>query len=249
MKVITFANRKGGVGKTTLSTNVAYNLSLKGHKILFVDSDPQGNSGKAFGVEVKKLKYHLGHVLDNMDFSQGLIKYSDKLDLILSNNQLDILADKYKYQTTLLKIILERYEKDYDFCIIDVPPSELSTNKNAVVAADYIVVPIDVGQFSIDGVAQIKEDIKKDNLLHKKDTKLLGIAMNNSNTRTYLYKEVMEDLIENFGEEVIMNTIVRSNIKIKEAQYDRLPVMEYDEKCNGAIDLMALTDEILERIG
>ncbi len=249
-KIISVANQKGGVGKTTTTINLSAALAEKGKKILIIDIDPQGNTSSGFGIDKNQrdntvYELILGYSTINEAIIHDVIP---NLDIIPSNVNLagaEIeLIDK-AHKEAILKMELDFVQEDYDFIIIDCPPSLNVLTVNAMVASDAVLVPIQCEFYALEGLSQLIHTI---NLVRERLNQKLnieGIVFTMYDARTNLSQQVVENVKEHVTQK-IYNTMIPRNVRLAEAPSYGEPITVYDPKSVGAESYRALAEEFLE---
>jgi len=248
-KVIAIANQKGGVGKTTTTTNLAACIAQKGNKVLVIDIDPQGNATSGLGIKKEELdntvyEMILGECTFDECLTDSVVKNLQVLpsDVDLAGAEIDMIGlDRREH---ILKDILKNRKKNYDYVIIDCPPSLNVLTVNAMTAADSVIVPIQCEYYALEGLAQLIHTIE---LIRKRLNKKLeveGIVFTMFDSRTNLSLEVVETVKENL-EHRIYRTMIPRNVRLAEAPSYGLPISMYDAKSTGAIAYNNLADEVL----
>nr|WP_048042497.1 AAA family ATPase [Methanosarcina mazei] len=249
MRIIALTNQKGGVAKSTSTINIGAILGQMGKKVLVVDLDPQGNSTTGLGVNAEELEYTVYECLtDELPIEKAIHKTKFKnVDIIaafitLANAELEIAA--MMGREALLKESIENSNLDYDFMILDLPPSLGLLTVNGLVAADEIIIPIDCGMFALAGIEQLISTIK---LIKKKlnsKLEISGVLLTKVDDRTNIAKEMRNDLSKLFGDK-FFNTVIHQNIKIAEAQKEQKPISYFDGSCRGSIEYVDVCKELL----
>ena len=249
-KAIAIANQKGGVGKTTTSINLSACLAEKGKKVLVIDKDPQGNTTSGFGIDKNNLEttiYEL--ILGECSISDCIIKEVIKnVSLVPSNVNLAaaeielIGIDKKEY---ILKKEVDYIKEEYDFIIIDCPPSLNMLTINAMTTADSVLVPIQCEYYALEGLSQLIHTINlvKERLNPELDME--GVVFTMFDSRTNLSMQVVENVKENLNQR-IYNTLIPRNIRLAEAPSHGMPISSYDAKSAGAEAYMLLAEEVIK---
>jgi chromosome partitioning protein len=249
---IAITNQKGGVGKTTTAINLSYFLAKEGKKTLLIDFDPQGNASSGLGIEKSSLKKTMVEVmLGDCTLDKAVIDTKSKnLSLApttphLANAEVDI--NKLSHRFTLLKKAVESIEDKYDFIVIDCPPSLSLLTINGLIAANYVLIPVQTEFYALEGVSQLLESMKLVKKAMNKDLELLGVVATMVDSRTTLSTQVLEEIKKFFGKKVF-ETYIPRNVRLAEAPSHGVPVGAYDKFSKGARSYKALTKELLGRV-
>ena len=249
--VIAVANQKGGVGKTTTAVNLSCGLALRNKKTLLVDSDPQGNASSGVGIKSAMRNDHLYHVLcgsKSADTSvQGtsvkkLFVLPSNIDLVAAELELTTKKNREKYLKKALKPLLG----DYDYIIIDCPPSLGLLTVNALTAAHSVLIPMQCEYYAMEGLAQLINTIRSVKQSLNKQLYIEGLLLTMFDKRNRLSHQVAEEIFNHFGDQTFTTRIPR-NVRLSECPSHGKTIMEYDNKSTGALAYRALAREFLKR--
>jgi chromosome partitioning protein len=252
-RVVTIANNKGGTGKTTTAVNLASGLAFRKNKrVLLIDFDPQGNASISLDVDIEALKYSVRDLLLGkiLDFKYLVWDKGENLQILPANNSLrEIEADlvgsvdgRLRLQARLAPVL-----HDYDFIIIDTPPTLGVFTQAPLIASTEVLIPVDVGYFSLQGIRQILEDIDKIRAHYNRTLEIGGILLTKFDSRTILSKQVEETLRRSFREKAFKTTI-KVNVDLVRSQINRKSIFAFDEQSTGARDYSNLIDEVLGNV-
>lgn len=252
MITIAIANQKGGVGKTTSAIALSTSLVRNGLNVLIVDTDPQGNLTAALGVNPDEVPGLLELMTDEKEIEDLRIK-TFAGDLIPCSI---LFADADRrltqpYAFSILASKLEPYKEEYDFCIIDAPPSLGILSLNGFNAADYVIVPVNASAFSLQGLSSLFEIIDMVNSRGKHKIDILGILLTRFNPRTKLGSEVLStlDKIADVNNTSVFGVKIRQSIRMEVSQARRIDPYSDEVKSNAGEDYLRLTGEILDKLG
>ena len=249
-KIIAIANQKGGVGKTTTAINLSSCIAYKGKKVLIIDIDPQGNTTSGLGVDKREIRKSIYDVLINGENINNVILDTviENLKLCPSNIQLagaEIELVPMISRETRIKRVLDEIKHNYDFIIIDCPPSLGLLTINSLTAADTILVPIQCEYYALEGLSQLMDTVK---LVQKHLNPALdveGVVLTMFDARTNLSIQVVEEVKKHFRNKVY-RTIIPRNVRLSEAPSYGLPIILYDPKSKGAECYLELAEEVIE---
>ncbi len=251
MKIVAVINQKGGVGKTTTTVNLAYELAQKGKKVLVVDLDPQGNASSGLGIQTKTLSLSLYDTLVNeTNPEQAILSLSSKnLFLLPSSNKLAALDTELpaEQRDRVLRLKKALQDLDFDIILIDAPPSLGLLTVNALVAADLLILPVQAEYYALEGLGQLLETVQIVRKGLNKTLSLGGILVTMYDSRTSLSKQVFEQLQEHFKDH-LFRTIIPRNVKLAEAPSYGEPIGVYDVNSIGAKSYRALANEFLRKL-
>ncbi|MBE5927997.1 MAG: ParA family protein [Lachnospiraceae bacterium] len=248
-RIISIANQKGGVGKSTTTINLSACLAEKNKKVLVIDLDPQGNTTSGFGVDKNRTENTIYEVLiGDANIKKTIIKdVIDNLDILPANVNLSgaeielIEADDRSY---ILKNCLRSIKRKYDYIIIDCPPSLSILTVNALTASDTVIVPIQCEFYALEGISQLIKTIELVQARLNPDIKLEGIVFTMFDSRTNLSMQVVENVRRNLKHN-IYNTIIPRNVRLAEAPSHGLPINLYDSRSAGAEGYRNLAEEVI----
>ncbi len=253
LKTIVFANQKGGVGKTTSAVNIAACLATAGNKVLLVDCDPQGNATSGLGVSKRSGASSVYDVLiGRAKASESVQKTAFKnLSIIPSGMALvgaeielvDEARREYRLRDGLSEI-----KDEFDFIVIDSPPSLGLLTINALTAADGVVVPLLCEYYSLEGLSQLTQTVKQIQLRYNPDLQLLGVLINMYDGRLNLSLQVLSEIKKHFGAKLFKVPVPR-NVRLSEAPSYGEPINVYDKRSKGALAYDEVARELAERCG
>lgn len=250
-RTIALINNKGGVGKTTSCLNIGVALSKANKKVLLVDIDPQGNLSDAF-LNINKQEHTIKDLLEGTITDIELVlkrQVKPNIDLLPSNNLLNGTEEKLLNQMsreTILKRILEPIKRNYDYVLIDCPPSLNLLVLNSLTASSEAIIPIATEYHALTGTNTILQTIQQVKTLLNNDLRLSGVFITKYDERTNNDREIKE-AIQNRFKDLCYKTIIRTNVRIKDATNTHESVIELDPQSNGAIDYTDLAKEIIRQ--
>jgi len=245
MKIITIANQKGGVGKTTTALSLSAGLYHKRKKVLLIDLDPQGNA--TYITRVNKNKGNAFDLLTGESTINGVIQSTPKYDIIPSHDSLEDLSLKEQS----LKKALKSLKKQYDYVVIDTPPSVGELTFNAITASNFLIVTAQADIFSLQGIAKIHKAIEKVKKNHNPSIRLHGILLTRHHARAILSREIKKTM-GNVAKQIdtfVYKTFIRECIALKESQSQQKDIFDYAPQSNGSIDYLNFINEVIKKGG
>ena len=252
-KIISFSNQKGGVGKTTTCVNMAAYLSKAGKKVLLIDLDPQGNATTGLGFSKSTLKKSVYNVLiEEEDVKDNVLPteldglYILPANIDLAGSEVELVYKKSREK--VLKMALDKMKKDYDFLLIDCPPSLGLLTINALAAADSVIIPIQSEYYALEGLSQLMNSVALVRQHLNKELRVEGVVLTMYDGRSLISKQIAAEIKKYFTKK-LYEIVIPRNIRLAEAPSHGKPILLHDSKCMGARAYAALTEEILKKEG
>ncbi len=250
-KIIAITNQKGGVGKTTTSVNLSAALAATKRKVLLIDLDPQGNAAMGCGVVKDDMEYSSCELLLEEVPASEIVHKNKELGFDLIPGNADLTAAEVKLMSAAhrerrLADALRPIKEQYDYILIDCPPSLNMLTLNAMVAANSVLIPMQCEYYSLEGLSSLMTTLRNVRDSVNPNLYLEGILRTMVDTRSRLGKDVSDQLMEYFGDKVFRTTIPR-NIRLAEAPSHGVPVLAYDKASRGAIAYIALAGEMIRK--
>lgn len=247
-KIIAISNQKGGVGKTTTTVNLAASLAYNKKSVLLVDLDPQGNATMGLGVDKTDLVHTITDVLlGNCLAKDAVLKTQANVDVLPGNDDLTMAAvallDVDNKESKLKQAIATL---DYDFVIIDCPPSLSMLTVNALVAAHSVLIPMQCEYYALEGLADLLNTIEQIKETANPNLKIEGVLRTMYDGRSRLASDVSKQLMQHFGK-TVYKTVIPRNIRLAEAPSHGVPVLQYDKSSSGSAAYLVLAGELLGR--
>ena len=252
MKIFCVANQKGGVGKTTTTVNLAAGLAKIGQRVLMVDLDPQGNATMGSGVDKRKLALSVYDVLlESASIAEARVK-AEKCgyDVLgasrdLAGAEVELVSLEHRDQR--LKTALALVKDEYDFCLIDCPPSLSMLTLNGLCSAHGVVVPMQCEYFALEGLTDLVNTIKQVHANLNPDLQIIGLLRVMFDPRITLQQQVSDQLKSHFGDKVF-NTVIPRNVRLAEAPSYGLPGVVFDPSAKGSVAFVEFAAEMVQRV-
>ena len=248
-RVICIANQKGGVGKTTTAVNLSASLAVAEKKTLLIDIDPQGNATSGFGVPRGEISQNIYHALIDQVPPQALLRDTELSFLKIIPSNIDLIGAEIELvpfpdRETRLKNALKELKEEFDFLIIDCPPSLGLLTVNSLTASDSILIPLQCEYYPMEGLSQLLKTIELIKNHLNPDLKIEGILLTMFDKRNNISHQVTEEVRKHFGS-LVFNTVIPRNVRLSESPSFGKPIILYDASSRGAESYLDLAKEVL----
>ena len=250
-KIISIANQKGGVGKTTTSVNLAASLGVLEMKVLIIDADPQANASSGLGFDQSDKDYSLYQIFSESIKISDVIKKTESPNLDIIQSSIDLVGVEIELvdvenREYKLKEQIESIKADYDYILIDCAPSLGLITLNALTCSDSVLIPIQCEYFALEGLGKLLSTVRKIQQLHNPKLDIEGLLLTMYDSRLKLSNLVIEEVKTHF-QEIVFNTIIQRNVRLSEATGHCKSILKYDATSRGAINYLNLAKEFLEK--
>ena len=251
MKILAICNQKGGVGKTTTSINLAASLAHLKNKVLLIDTDPQANATSGVGVVKATISQSIYNILvDEVDINDVIVKTAyENLDIVpssiaLAGAEVELVSAISREQR--MKNAISEIKEDYDYVVIDCPPSLGLITLNSLTAADGVIIPVQTEYYALEGLSQLMNtfNIVRKHLNSKLD--IFGVLLTMTDSRTNISNQVAEQVREHFKDKAF-DTVISRTVRLSEAPSFGEPIIEYAKNSNGAKQYLSLAKEVVKR--
>ncbi len=251
-KIISIANQKGGVGKTTTAINLASSLAQLGKKVLLVDADPQANASSGLGVDVRKLEFTIYEsIIDDVPVVQAIQQTAiDNLDILPSHidlvgAEIELLnMDDREYR---MKDVLKPIANNYDIILIDCSPSLGLITVNALTASDSVIIPVQSEYFALEGITKLLNTIKIIKGRLNASLEVEGFLITLYDNRLRSANQVLAEVKKHF-DKLVFETVIYRNVRLSEAPSHGMPISQFDPESRGASNYLDLANELVERL-
>lgn len=250
-RILSLANQKGGVGKTTTAINLAASLATLGKKVLLVDADPQANASSGLGIDIRTLEFTIYECLiDNVPVQQairsteiqGLDIMPSHIDLVGAEIEMLNLPDRER----IMRNMLQNISQDYDYILIDCSPSLGLITVNALTASNAVIIPVQCEYFALEGISKLLNTIKIIKSKLNPALEIEGFLLTMYDNRLRLANQVYDEVKKHF-KSLVFNTVIARNVRLSEAPSHGKPVLLYDADSKGTSNYMDLAKELIER--
>lgn len=251
MKIIAICNQKGGVGKTTTAINLAASLAYLNKKVLIIDTDPQANATSGVGIDKNEISKSIYNILVDELNINNVLKSTDYKNLDIVPSSIELAGAEVELVSAIsreqrMKSAINELNNDYDYVIIDCPPSLSLITLNSLTAADGVIIPVQTEYYALEGLSQLMNtfNIVRKHLNSTLD--IFGVLLTMTDSRTNISNQVADEVRNHFKEKVF-DTIISRSVRLSEAPSFGEPVIEYAKTSKGAKQYLSLAKEVIER--
>lgn len=251
MKIIAICNQKGGVGKTTTAINLAASLAHLHKKVLIIDTDPQANATSGVGIDKNEINQSIYNVLVDEVNINSVLKNTDYKNLYIVPSSIELAGAEVELVSAIsreqrMKSAISELEGDYDYVIIDCPPSLSLITLNSLTAADGVIIPVQTEYYALEGLSQLMNtfNIVRKHLNSSLD--IFGVLLTMTDSRTNISNQVADEVRNHFKEKVF-ETIISRSVRLSEAPSFGEPIIEYAKTSKGAKQYLSLAKEVIDR--